>query len=176
MISVKNFHADKQQTSRSTDDVSSRSKYDVEYNKRPVYVISDKNFKAHFDDSEDSKDVRVSSQNITCKSKFDKIEKLQSDRRVIDRNTLKRLKNKAIVVTAEDRRKIVEDMMTDRERLENESTARKKKLQSYDILRTKGKQLAQVSGIFLLIICRESAFSKSHHIVEINKTTKIRLN
>lgn len=64
--------------------------------------------------------------------------------RVIDKSTFKRLKSKAVVVTAEDRRKIAEDLMAARERLENESAARKQKLRSYDTLRTKGKRLAQV--------------------------------
>jgi len=63
---------------------------------------------------------------------------------VIDSSTFKRLKSKAVVVTAEDRRKIAEDLMAERETLENNSAARKQKLQSYDVLRTKGKQLAQV--------------------------------
>lgn len=66
------------------------------------------------------------------------------DRRVIDDRTFGRLKSKAVVVTAEDRRKTAEDLMADRERLERESLARKQKLQSYDALRTKGKRLAQV--------------------------------
>lgn len=73
-------------------------------------------------------------------------EKLPSDRRVIDANTLGRLKSKAVVVTAEDRRVMAERLMADRERLENESAARKQRLRDYDAtMRAKGKKLEQVS-------------------------------
>lgn len=73
-------------------------------------------------------------------------EKLPSDRRVIDANTLDRLKSKAVVVTAEDRRMMAERLMADRERLENESAARKQKLRDYDAtMKAKGKKLLQVS-------------------------------
>lgn len=72
-------------------------------------------------------------------------EKLPSDRRVIDANILDRLKSKAVVVTAEDRRMMAERLMADRERLENESAARKQKLRDYDAtMKAKGKKLSQV--------------------------------
>lgn len=145
MIPAKNLCTNRRYTVASS--LSNRSEQDVvDYNnKQPVGFISDKCLKEQLDN------------NILCGDydghesemyKSDKVRKQQfmaiSDHRVIDRNTFKRLKNKAVVVTAEDRRRIAEDLMADRERLENESAARKQKLQSYDVLRTKGKQLAQV--------------------------------
>ncbi|XP_050431106.1 cilia- and flagella-associated protein 45-like [Adelges cooleyi] len=66
------------------------------------------------------------------------------DLRVIDRVTFGRLKNKSVVVTAEERRMLAERLIAERERLENESAARKKQLLSYDNLRAKGKKLAQL--------------------------------
>lgn len=145
MISAKNFHSlDKRLVSTS---LSSGSERGVEYDKRPVYYISDKNLRTQFDDNIGGSDNRRESQ--TCKA--------VPDRRVIDRSTFRRLRSKAVVVTAEDRRKIAEDLMADRERLENESAARKQKLQSYDALRTKGKQLAQVGGIFKGFCTSDSA-------------------
>lgn len=75
------------------------------------------------------------------------------DRRVIDRSTFKRLRDKAVIVTAADRRKMAEDLMADRERLENESAARKRNLQSYDVMRTKCKKLAQVGGTSFYFRC-----------------------
>lgn len=137
MISAKNFHSDRRLASSS---ISSESEREVEYDKRPVYFISDKNLRAQFDDNIGGSDNRRESQ--TCKA--GKSQLAIPDRRVIDKSTFRRLRNKAVVVTAEDRRKIAENLMADRERLENESAARKQKLQSYDALRTKGKQLAQV--------------------------------
>jgi hypothetical protein len=110
----------------------------------PVYFISDQNQRSHFDDNIDVNDGRESQ---ICKLENMGKQKFTSipDRRVIDRSTFARLKNKAVVVTKEDRRKIAEGLMADRERLENESLVRKQKLQSYDLLRIKGKRLAQVS-------------------------------
>jgi len=105
--------------------------------------ITDNNRKAQFNDG-----IGGNGKQESRACKFDKTGKpgfvSVPDRRVIDRNTFKRLKSKAVVVTAEDRRKVAENMMADRETLENQSAARKQKLQSYDILRTKGKQLTQV--------------------------------
>jgi len=107
-----------------------------------VYFIPDKDLEAQFEtDHLDRQNSQMCKLDKMGKQQFMSI----PDRRVIDRSTFKRLKNKAVVVTAEDRRKKVEDLMADRERLESESAARKQKLQSYDVLRTKGKQLAQVS-------------------------------
>lgn len=141
---VENVHADKRRTASSASNLSSLSERDIKY-KQPVYCIPDKNLEAQLDNDTDGLDRQI------CKS--DKMGKQQfmsvPDRRVIDRSTFKRLKNKAVVVTAEDRRKKVEDLMADRERLESESAARKQKLQSYDVLRTKGKQLAQVSVTYV---------------------------
>lgn len=124
---------------------NSRLEHDSEHT-RPVYFISDKNLRAQlsaYGVDSDGQDLQ------TCKSECnigEKVAKSKSvpDRRVIDRSTLKRLKSKAVVVTAKDRRKMAEDLMADRERLENESAARKQKLQSYDVMRAKGKRLAQV--------------------------------
>lgn len=136
MASVKDFQTGKRNTMSS---ISSRSE--------PVYFISDQNQRLHLDS-----DTDVNGRRESQISKLDKMEKQKfisiPDRRVIDRSTFARLKNKAIVVTTEDRRKIAEGLMADREKLENESLARKQKLQSYDILRTKGKQLAQVSDTY----------------------------
>lgn len=133
MTSVKDFLTDKQNTMSS---ISSQSE--------PVYFVSDHRRQRSHNDI----DVDDRSESQICK--LDKMGKQNGmpvpDRRVIDRSTFTRLKNKAVVVTTEDRRKIAEGLMADRERLENESLARKQKLQSYDILRTKGKRLAQVSG------------------------------
>jgi len=144
-------NVDKRRTASSASNLSSLSERDIEY-KQPVYFIPDKNLEAQFDNETDRLDRRDSQ---ICK--LDKMGKQQfmsiPDRRVIDRSTFKRLKNKAVVVTAEDRRKKVEDLMADRERLESESAARKQKLQSYDVLRTKGKQLAQVSVTFIIPTC-----------------------
>lgn len=146
MVSVKHVDAEKRHMTSSVSSISSLSDRDIEY-KQPVYFISNKNLTTQFDNDTDCRD-RQDSQIY----KLDKMGKPQlmsiSDRRVIDKSTFKRLKSKAVVVTAEDRRKIVEELMADRERLETESTARKQKLQSYDVLRTKGKQLAQVSVIY----------------------------
>jgi len=143
MISVENIHAEKRRMASSTSNLSSLSERDNKY-KQPVYFIPDKNLEARFDNDTnclDRQDSQIYKLEKMGKQQFMSI----PDRRVIDRTTFKRLKNKAVVVTAEDRRKKVEDLMADRERLENESAARKQKLQSYDVLRTKGKQLAQVS-------------------------------
>jgi len=139
-------NVDKRRAASSASNLSSLSERDIEY-KQPVYFIPDKDLEAQFEtDRLDRRDSQM------CK--LDKMRKQQfmsiPDRRVIDRSTFKRLKNKAVVVTAEDRRKKVEDLMADRERLESESAARKQKLQSYDVLRTKGKQLAQVSVIYVI--------------------------
>lgn len=130
---------------RSTS--SSRSDHNVAKYKQPAYFLSDENLREQFDNEINGGDRERQSQT----SKSDKTSRqLQStsvpDRRVIDKSTFKRLKCKAVVVTAQDRRKIAEDLMNDRERLENESAARKQYLQSYDVLRTKGKQLARVSN------------------------------
>jgi hypothetical protein len=141
MISVKNIHADRRHTaSSSASSLSILSKHSIEY-KQPVNFVSDKNLEAQFDNDYRLQDSQTFKLEKMGKQQFMSI----PDRRVIDRSTFKRLKNKAVVVTAEDRRKKAEDLMADRERLESESAARKKKLQSYDVLRTKGKQLAQVS-------------------------------
>ncbi|XP_050528845.1 cilia- and flagella-associated protein 45 isoform X2 [Daktulosphaira vitifoliae] len=66
------------------------------------------------------------------------------DLKFIDKNTYKRLKNKAKVITGEDRQMAVEQLISEREKLETESAARKKRLQNYDNLRTKGKKLAEL--------------------------------
>lgn len=125
---------------------SNRSDRGVAEYKQPANCLSDENLREQFDSKVNGGDRERESQT----SKSDKTSRqLQStsvpDRRVIDKSTFKRLKCKAVVVTAQDRRKIAEDLMNDRERLENESAARKRYLQSYDVLRTKGKQLARVS-------------------------------
>uniref|UniRef100_A0A2S2RAJ9 Cilia- and flagella-associated protein 45 n=1 Tax=Sipha flava TaxID=143950 RepID=A0A2S2RAJ9_9HEMI len=132
MTSLKDFQTDKRNT---MSNLSSQSE--------PVYFISDQNQRSHFDDNIDVNDGRESQ---ICKLENMGKQKFTSipDRRVIDRSTFARLKNKAVVVTKEDRRKIAEGLMADRERLENESLVRKQKLQSYDLLRTKGKRLAQL--------------------------------
>jgi len=140
MISVKNFHADKRHTASSASSLSILSERNIEYNQL-VDFISDKNLEAQFDNDDKLQGSQMCKLNKMGKQQFMSI----PDRRVIDKITFKRLKNKAVVVTAEDRRKKAEDLMADRERLENESAARKQKLQSYDVLRTKGKKLAQVS-------------------------------
>jgi len=143
MISVENIHAVKRRMASSTSNLSSISERSIKY-RQPVYSIPDKTLETQFDNNTDHlerQDSHIYKLEKMGKQQFMSI----PDHRVIDRTTFKRLKNKAVVVTAEDRRKKVEDLMADRERLENESAARKQKLQSYDILRTKGKQLAQVS-------------------------------
>lgn len=140
MISVKNVHADKRQTASSASSLSILSERNTEYNQL-VDFISDKNLDAQFDNDDKLQGSQMCKLNKMGKQQFMSI----PDRRVIDKSTFKRLKNKAVVITAEDRRKKAEDLMADRERLESESAARKQKLQSYDVLRTKGKQLAQVS-------------------------------
>lgn len=134
MASLKNFQTDKRNT---MSNLSSQSE--------PVYFISEQNQRSHFDDNIN---VNDGSESQICKLENMGKQKRMSipDRRVIDRSTFARLKDKAIVVTKEDRRKIAEGLMADRERLENESLVRKQKLQSYDLLRNKGKRLAQVSG------------------------------
>lgn len=139
MIAVKNLHEDKRRTTSSLSNPSERD----------VHFMHGKNHKTRCDT-----DIGGNDRQEVQSCKLGKME-LQPDRRVIDRSTFKRLKNKAVVVTTEDRRKIVENLMADRERLENESAARKQKLQSYDVMRTKGKQLAQVSVItqLTIIIC-----------------------
>jgi len=140
MISVKNFHANKRHTASSTSSRSILSERNIEYNQL-VDFISDKNLEAQLYNDDKLQGSQICKLNKMGKQQFMSI----PDRRVIDKSTFKRLKNKAVVVTAEDRRKKAEDLMADRERLESESAARKQKLQSYDVLRTKGKQLAQVS-------------------------------
>lgn len=143
MVSVENIHAEKRLMASSTSNLSSLSERNDKY-KKPVYFIPDKNLEARYDHDTnclDRQDSQIYKLEKMGKQQFMSI----PDHRVIDRTTFKRLKNKAVVVTAEDRRKKVEHLMADRERLENESAARKQKLQSYDVLRTKGKQLAQVS-------------------------------
>lgn len=130
MIGIKNLHVEKRRAISSLSNLSERD----------VYFMHGKNLRTQCNtdiDGTDRQEVQ------SCK--LDKMGQ-HPDRRVIDRSTFKRLKSKAVVVTTEDRRKIVEDLMADRERLENESAARKQKLQSYDVMRTKGKQLAQVSA------------------------------
>jgi len=169
MISVENIHVDKRCTASSASNLSSLSGRDIKY-KQPVYFIPDKNLEAQFEN--DRKDSQI------CK--LDKIEKPHfmaiPDRRVIDRSTFKRLKNKAVVVTAEDRRKKVEGLMADRERLESESTARKQKLQSYDVLRTKGKQLAQVSVTYIIHILYTYTYETLLIIILINMVFKQTIN
>jgi len=143
MISVENIHAEIRRTASSESNLSSLSERGIEY-KQPVYFIPEKNLETRYDndtDRLDRQDSQIYRLEKMGKQQFMSI----PDHRVIDRTTFKRLKNKAVVVTAEDRRKKVEDLMADREKLESESAARKQKLQSYDILRTKGKQLAKVS-------------------------------
>ncbi|CAH1737569.1 cilia- and flagella-associated protein 45-like [Aphis gossypii] len=139
MISVKNVHANKRHTASSASSLSILSERNIEYNQL-VDFISDKNLEAQFYDDDKLQGSQIFKLNKMGKQQFMSI----PDRRVIDKSTFKRLKNKAVVVTAEDRRKKAEDLMADRERLESESAARKQKLQSYDVLRTKGKQLAQL--------------------------------
>lgn len=131
MIAVKNLHEDKRHTTSSLSNLSERD----------VHLMHGKNLRTRCNTEIGGTD----GQEVES-GKLDKMGQ-QPDRRVIDRNTFRRLKSKAVVVTAEDRRKIVENLMADREKLENESAARKQKLQSYDVMRTKGKQLAQVSFI-----------------------------
>lgn len=144
MASVKNNHIDRR---LSTKSCSTQSDHDAAEYKQPVNFLSDNNHREQFDNEINRSDHKRESQS----SKSDQTTKQMHlvsilDRRVIDKSTLKQLKCKAIVVTAEDRRKLAEDLMNDREKLENESAARKKYLQSYDVLRTKGKQLARVSN------------------------------
>lgn len=155
MISVKKFNMDKHHTNSSNVLSSSLSERRDDANctrsKRLAVTDifkSDNDLKMQSDnDSINGVDKRESLK--TSESDHQKMSQSQMgpDRRVIDRSTFKRLKSKAVVVTAEDRRKVIEDLMADREKLKNESTTRKKKLQSYDTLRTKGKQLAQVSCV-----------------------------
>lgn len=165
MNSVKRVHDGRRRhTAHGCSSRSSRSSEcnEVEYNKQPVYYIvtSDKNLRDQSDNDIDDlvvggrressskaqHNMSGCSNNNNNKSGSKQLFMSVPDRRVIDRSTFKRLKSKAVVVTAADRRKIAEDLMADRERLENESAVRKQKLQSYDVLRTKCKQLAQVSG------------------------------
>lgn len=69
-----------------------------------------------------------------------------SGKRVLDRNTYALLKNKAAVVTADERRVAAELHASNEERLKTESENRRAELQKYDtIYRTKGPKLAQVS-------------------------------
>jgi len=143
MISVKNCHVDRSHSTSLASSLSNRSERDIEY-KQPVYFLPDKSLGTQIDintDCRNRQDSQICKLENMGKQQFKSI----PDHRVIDRSTFKRLKNKAVVVTAEDRRKKAEDLMADRERLESESAARKQKLQSYDVLRTKGKQLTQVS-------------------------------
>lgn len=132
MIAVKNLHMDKRRTTSSLSNLSERD----------VHFTYGKNLRSRCNTG-----IVGSDRQEEQGCKLDKMGQQPADRRVIDRITFKRLKSKAVVVTTEDRRKIVENLMADRERLENESAARKQKLQSYDVMRTKGKQLAQVSTI-----------------------------
>lgn len=145
MIPTKDLYKNRRNAVASS--FSNRSEHNIvaDCNKRPVGLIYDKNLRTRFDNDVVCGDCDGHESETY---EFDKPGKQQfmakPDRRVIDRSTFKRLRNKAVVVTAEDRRKIAEDLMADRERLENESAARKQKLQSYDVLRNKGKQLSQV--------------------------------
>lgn len=163
MISVGNFHFDNCRRAKSCS-LSSRTGGDVERDeKSAVHFSSNKNFRAQFNYDSDGREPQIHNQS-DGKGKSQRFLS-GPDRRVIDRSTFGKLKSKAVVVTAEDRRKMAEDLMADRERLENESSARKQKLQSYDALRTKGKRLAQVYmkenkiSMFLKIIIFIKLFS-----------------
>lgn len=91
------------------------------------------------------------------------------DVKVIDKNTYKRLKNKAKVITAEDRRLAAEKLIAEREKLENESAERKKRLQNYDNLRTKGKKLAEVFILnFLCSYMLDFIYKKHLKCIEID--------
>lgn len=72
-------------------------------------------------------------------------------KRVLDRNTFKRLKDKAVVVTAEERREAIQLQIANKERIKKEYEARIKELQNYDLLRTKGPKLAQVRNSHYLL-------------------------
>lgn len=109
-----------------------------------MYFMSDKNHRASCVDA-NRQDPLLKMDKTRGKRKS------VPDRRIIGSNALNRLKSKAIVVTAEDRRTMVEGLMAERERLENESVARKQKLQSYDVIRAKGKRLTQVGLDHILI-------------------------
>lgn len=65
-------------------------------------------------------------------------------RRILDRNTYRRLKNEATVVTAEDRCMAHKLNVLDRERLQDEKEARRTELQKYGIFHTKGAKLDTV--------------------------------
>lgn len=82
--------------------------------------------------------------------KLDKLGKsIQSlpGKRVLDKNTYGRLKNAAVVVTAEERRMAIQQHIANEERLKAESEARKEQLQKFNMFKTKGPKLAQVSDI-----------------------------
>lgn len=68
-----------------------------------------------------------------------------SRKKVLDRNTYARLKNEAVVVSAEERRIAAEIRMLDEERLKNERETRITEQRRYDsTYTTKGPKLAQV--------------------------------
>lgn len=82
--------------------------------------------------------------------KLDKLGKsIQSlpGKRILDKNTYGRLKNAAVVVTAEERRKAIQQHIANEERLKAESEARKEHLQKFNMFKTKGPKLAKVSNI-----------------------------
>ncbi|XP_003243991.1 cilia- and flagella-associated protein 45-like [Acyrthosiphon pisum] len=79
--------------------------------------------------------------------KLDKLGKsIQSlpGKRVLDKNTYGRLKNAAVVVTAEERRMANQQRIANEERLKAESEARKEYLQKFNMFKTKGPKLAQL--------------------------------
>ncbi|VVC24428.1 Hypothetical protein CINCED_3A005033 [Cinara cedri] len=143
MTSLKNVHTvDRRPTTSSR---LSRSDHGVAEYKQPVYCIPDKNLRPQYDNEIDGADRKRETQTSDSDKATRQLQMMSiPDRRVIDRGTFKRLQCKAVVVTAQDRRKIAEDLMDDRERLKNKSAARKQYLQSYDLLRAKGKQLARL--------------------------------
>lgn len=76
-----------------------------------------------------------------------------SGKRVLNRNTYTRLKNEAIVVTADERRVAAKLHASNKKQLKTESENRKAELQKYDtIYRTKGPKLAQVSEVIYCFI------------------------
>jgi len=82
--------------------------------------------------------------------KLDKLGKsIQSlpGKRVLDKNTYSRLKNAAVVVTAKERQMAIQQHIANEERLKAESEARKEHLQKFNMFKTKGPKLAQVSNI-----------------------------
>jgi len=81
--------------------------------------------------------------------KLDKLGKsIQSlpGKRILDRNTYSRLKNAAVVVTEKERQMAIQQRIANEERLKAESEARKEQLQKFNMFKTKGPKLAQVSN------------------------------